>query len=126
VQATASREITKPCMHFHTYVRRHRKKWALSQEDLARFLALTQSSASRIESGESAPDLNQALALQVIFARSPRALFPALYDAVEEAVMAVAAEIDRELEGKTDHVSIRKQELLAAMSLRSKPSPETL
>ncbi len=122
MQATSGREVTKPCMHFHTYVRRNRKHWSLSQDELARLLGISQSATSRIESGDCAPNLNEALRLQVIFSRSPRALFPAMYDRVEESVMAVAAEMDRELEGKTDRVSVRKQQLLTAMSVRSKGS----
>jgi transcriptional regulator with XRE-family HTH domain len=113
-------------MHFHTYVRRNRKQWSLSQEELGRLLGISQSAASRLESGECAPDLNEALGLQVVFSRSPRALFPALYNRVEEAVMATAAEMDRELEGTSDRVSVRKQQLLMAMSVRSKSSPEAL
>ena len=113
-------------MHYHTYVRRNRKHWSLSQDELARLLGVSQSAASRCESGECAPDFNMALGLQVIFSRSPRALFPGLYRQVEEAVMAVAAEMDRELEGKTDRASVRKQQLLAAMSVRTEHSPEGL
>jgi DNA-binding XRE family transcriptional regulator len=82
-------------------------------------LGVTQSAASRCESGEYVPEIEVALGLQVIFSRSPRALFPDLYRKVEEAVMAVAAEMDRELEGKTDPVSVRKQQLLQSMSVRS-------
>jgi len=110
-------------MHFHTYVRRNRKQWSLSQEDLGRLLGITQSAASRLESGECAPILNEALGLQVIFGRSPRALFPARYSKVEETVMAVAAEMDRELEGKTDRDSVRKQQLLNDMNARSNGAP---
>jgi DNA-binding XRE family transcriptional regulator len=113
-------------MPYHTYVRRHRKHWSLSQEDVARLLAVSQSAASRCENGECEPDLNMALSLQVVFGPSPRALFPALYRKVEEAVMAVAAEMDRELEGKTDPISVRKQQLLTAMSVRSGRSPDEL
>ena len=40
--------------------------------------------------------------------------------------MATAAEMDRELEGTSDRVSVRKQQLLMAMSVRSKSSPEAL
>jgi DNA-binding XRE family transcriptional regulator len=106
-------------MHHSNYVRRNRKQWSLTQGELARLLNLSQSAFSRCESGESAPDLYIALALQVIFSRSPRALFPGHYRKIEEAVMAGAAEFDQTLRGKTDNASLRKQQLLAAMILRA-------
>jgi DNA-binding XRE family transcriptional regulator len=113
-------------MAYHTYVRRNRKHWSLSQDELARLLGVTQSAASRCESGEHAPEIEVALGLQVVFSRSPRALFPDLYRKVEEAVMAVAAEMDRELEGKTDRLSVRKQQLLQSMSVRSEDTSQRL
>lgn len=113
-------------MHLHTYVRRNRKQWSLSQDDLAHLLGITQSAASRCENGEHAPDIEVALGLQVIFGRSPRALFPELYRKIEERVMAAAAEMDRELDGKTDRVSARKQQLLQSMSVRSEDCSQQL
>jgi DNA-binding XRE family transcriptional regulator len=106
-------------MNHHTYVRRNRRHWSLTQDELAHLLGLSQSAFSRCESGETAPDLYVALALQVIFSRSPRALFPGLYRQIEDAVMAVAGDFDRELQGKTDGSSLRKQQLLASMVVRS-------
>jgi transcriptional regulator with XRE-family HTH domain len=113
-------------MHPRTYVRRYRKHWSLSQDELARFLGVSQSVASRIENGEGPPDFNVALALQVVFGRPPRALFTHLYRKVEEEVMRVAAEMDRELAGKTDRYSVRRQELLESMSARAGTSTDPL
>ena len=109
-----------------THVRRNRKHWALSQDELAQLLGLTQSQTSRIESGESEPDLNVALGLQVIFGRSPRALFTTLYRRAEETVMRAAADMDLEIAGMTDRHSRRKQQLLKSMSERSGSSTDGL
>ena len=110
-------------MLHNTYVRRNRRQWSLSQEELARLLGISQTRVSRCESSEVAPEIEIALGLQVIFGRSPRALFPGLYGRIEEAVMAMAAEMDRQLEGKKDRISLRKRELLAHMSRRSQGYP---
>jgi transcriptional regulator with XRE-family HTH domain len=108
-------------MHHLNYVRRNRKHWALSQEELGQLLGMSQSAASRLESGETPPDLSIAFALQVIFSRSPRALFKNIYRRVEEDVMAAAAKMDRELRDSTDSASARKQQLLQSMVVRSIP-----
>jgi transcriptional regulator with XRE-family HTH domain len=113
-------------MHHLTYVRRNRKHWALSQDDLAQLLGISQSAASRLESGETAPDLSIAFALQVVFNRSPRALFKGIYLKVEEEVMAAAARMDHELRDRTDSASRRKQQLLESMVVRSTPSDDAI
>lgn len=109
-------------MNHRTTVRGHRRHWALSQEELARLLSISQSAASRLERGEVHPDIAGAIGLQVVFGGAPDALFPDLYRRIEEEVMAVVAAMDRELEGKNDRASIRKQQLIAAMSARSNSS----
>src|SRR2546426_2628445 len=95
----------QPPMSHHTHVRRHRKRWALTQDELAEMIGRTQAQLSRYEAGEVAPDFETALCFQVIFGHSPRALFPGLYGAVEETVMNRAARLDRGLEGKRDRFS---------------------
>ena len=104
-----------------TFVRRNRKRWALSQDDLAMLLDVTQSIVSRCETGAYTPELELALGLQVVFGRAPRALFPALYRTIEERVMREASKMDRSLKGRTDRLSATKRQLLAAMIERSAP-----
>lgn len=106
-------------MPYHTYLKRNRKSWCLSQETLSRLLAIDQSQVSRTESGESEPDMETVIALEVIFGLSGRDLFPGLYASIEEGVMGVAARIDRELDGQSDQASLRKRELLSAMMKRA-------
>ena len=99
----------------------HRKRWALSQGELADLLATSQTHISRIEDGEAVPTakLELALGLQVIFGRAPRTLFNAMYQAVEEAVMTRAAELDVALRDKHDPESTKKKQLLTAMLKRA-------
>lgn len=107
-------------MPHQTYVRRHRKRWALTQEELAELIGRTQAQLSRYESGESTPDFETALSFQVIFGHSPRALFPGLHNAVEEVVMRRAARLDRALVGKRDQASQTKRTLLTGMGHRAR------
>lgn len=106
--------------HGH-YVALHRKRWALKEEELANLLGVSQSHISRIEDGKAAKtaQLEIVLGLQVIFGRAPRTLFAKLYEAVEEAVMTRAAELDLALRDKHDPDSIKKKQLLAKMLKRA-------
>jgi len=102
-------------------VRLNRKRFALSQGELAGLLALTQGEISKLEEDRRSTKLETAFALQVVFGVQPRDMFVRRYDKVEEAVMRRASRLDRTLQGKTDAASIKKQRLLAAMVQRAKP-----
>lgn len=106
-------------MPHHTYVRRNRLRWALSQGELADLVGVSQSIISRCETPDYVPDASVALGLQVVFGQSPRALFPGLYTSIENAVMANAAELDRALGQKRDHASETKRRLLTGMAHRA-------
>ena len=103
-----------------TNVRRTRRRWALSQSELASLMGISQSIVSRLETGESIPDATLALRLQVVFGHSPRALFPGLYGSVEDAVMANAATFDRTLGERQDYATQTKRRLLTALVHRAR------
>jgi transcriptional regulator with XRE-family HTH domain len=106
-------------MTHQTYVRRNRKRWALTQDELAFLVGRTQAQLSRYEAGDGMPDFDAVLSLQVIFGQSPRALFPDLYRAVEERVMRRAAEFDRTLSRRHDRPAQIKRDLLVGMAHRA-------
>jgi transcriptional regulator with XRE-family HTH domain len=95
----------------------------LLQEELADLVSVSQTAISRIERGSSSADLETALGLQVVFGRSPRALFPDLYRKVEEQVMRKATKLDRALARRTDADSGKKRQLLEDMTERAAPRP---
>ena len=99
----------------------HRKRWALSQDELADLLGISQAHVCRIEGSEAAraTKLETVLGLQVIFGRAPRTLFTKLYDAIEEVVMTRAAKLDQSLRDKHDPDSIKKKQLLSQMLKRA-------
>ena len=99
----------------------HRKRWALSQDELATLLATSQANVSRIEEGEADRSirLEVALGLQVVFGRGPRSLFAALFDMIEEEVMTRAADLEVNLRDLHDAESLKKKQLLAQMLKRA-------
>ncbi len=111
-------------MH-HTYVRRNRRRWALSQDELAELLGTSQVRVSRCETGELIPDIETTFGLQVIFGTSPRGMFPSTYRAIEEKVMARAAEFERKLSRRYDSKAKIKRRLLTGMVHRAHGTPQT-
>lgn len=89
------------------YLRSHRKRLALSQEEVAYLLGV-QSGAkvSRYEQFARQPSLETAFAFEVIFQRSASELFGGLYQKVEREVTARA----KVLAERTDH---QKRQILA-------------
>lgn len=106
-------------MSYNTSIHHLRARWCLNQDELADLLGISQARISRYEKNEEIPALATALALQVIFNRSPRAIFLKQYRLIEEAVMTRAAEFERSLEGKKDHRSVQQRRLLDAMMARA-------
>ena len=99
----------------------NRKRAALTQEELAYLLSISQSAISRLEeTGEACKlDLEIVLGLQVVFGLSPRAMFSELYTQVEDAVMTRAATLDLSLRDKVDPDSMKKKQLFSSMVKRA-------
>lgn len=93
-----------------------RKRWAVSQRELAHLVGVKQAAISRYEKGRMTPGVRTMLALEVVFGRCGRHLFPSLHKEVEEDVMRRAAKLDRTLWGKTDPMSERKRQFLERMT----------
>ena len=104
----------------HSYLRTHRRKWALTQEELA-FLLGQKSSAhiSRLEQGKRLPGTDVVLACEVLFGITPRSLFPKLYEDVEKAVLARAATLYKRLDKEMSKAAMRKKEFLSTILHRA-------
>jgi DNA-binding XRE family transcriptional regulator len=73
----------------HNYLRVHRRTWRLTQDELAFLLGyFDQSIIARLERGERAATLAVAHACELIFGVELRELFPALFESVEEGILA--------------------------------------
>ena len=109
------------------YVRLCRRASALTHEELARLIGQRSDSAiSQYESGQRLPTLRAALALEVVFGKSPSFLFPGTYSAIEEEVMLRAAKVERALAEKNDRKSAAKRQHLNDMSKRSRGNADGL
>jgi transcriptional regulator with XRE-family HTH domain len=101
-------------------VRESRLRWGLSTKDLSKLLGRHASTVSRLERRETTPTLRAAFGCEVVFGVPPEAMFPSLYEGVEEVVMARAARLYASLEGRTDRRSVRLKKLLDEMVKRAK------
>ncbi len=98
----------------------HRKRWSLTQDELARLLGVTtQVAISQCELGLRGPSADILIGSEVIFGAPPRELFPAAYGAVEDEVMARAKLFYEYLETRPDLSSAAKLKLLTDMIRRA-------
>ena len=98
-----------------------RKRWAVSQRELAHLVGVGQGIISRYEKGQLTPGARTLMALEIVFGKSGRHLFPSLHQKIEEDVMRRAAALERGLRDRTDPGAVRKQRLLGRMAARLDP-----
>lgn len=104
----------------HGYLRTHRRKWALTQKELAFLLGRKSSTqVSRLEQGKRIPGIDIMLACEVLFGLTPRNTFPKRYTDIEEAVLARAATLYKRLDKETSRDAMRKKEFLSAALKRA-------
>lgn len=104
------------------YLRSHRKRLALSQEDVA-FLLGTQSGAKmcRYERFVREPGLEVALAFAVIFGKPLEEVFAGTYRKIERLIAARAKALGYRLErGKPGQQSKRRRETLLSLASLAK------
>lgn len=104
----------------HGYLRTHRRKWALTQEELAFLLGRKSSTqVSRLEQGKRIPGMDIVLACEVLFGVTPSSFFPKFYADIEEAVLSRAAMLYKRLDKETSRVAMRKKEFLSVALKRA-------
>ena len=111
--------LTMSHMHIPYPLRIHRKRWALSQQELAGLLGLSRTAITRLENESESTRLVTAFGLMVVFGIKTEVMQRKLYTQVEDAVMRNAAALDEKLRGKSDLKSLRKIELLDDMVRRA-------
>ena len=105
---------------YSNYLRAHRKRWKLSEQELAHLLGgVSASMICRLENGSRVPTGKFVLGCEVVFGVPPGRLFSGLYEATQDIVMRRAARLSLALEGRTDRASARKRELLRDMINRA-------
>ncbi len=97
----------------HSYLRTHRRKWALTQKDLAfLFGRKSPTHVSRLEKSKRVPTIDIVLACEILFGVKSHLIFPKLYEEIEDNVLARAAKLYEELEHKTSRTALKKKEFL--------------
>jgi transcriptional regulator with XRE-family HTH domain len=109
------------------YLRTHRRVWGLTQREMATLTGFKSTThVSRIENGKRAPTVEVALACQVIFGMPPSAMFPHVYNLVEEKVMRNIYRLHLALKNTTNLTELRKRELFSLALKRAVDKPNTL
>ena len=94
-------------------------QWGLTQPELASLLGVSESALSKFETQALAPTKNLILGVEVIFGKSARDAFPALYAQTERNVMRRAAVFSERLENDHGDTADKKRKLLAEMIERT-------
>ncbi|KYK46060.1 hypothetical protein A1D31_33725 [Bradyrhizobium liaoningense] len=106
-----------------TYLRTFRRRWGLTQTELAFLIGIKSSTlVSRFEELKRTPNLSAAFACKIIFDATLAELFPGLFDDVQEAVYLRATELYEELQGSTSKATRAKLDFLEAVLSRSERS----
>ena len=83
---------------FSIYLRTYRKKFGLTQREAADLVGMESGQiVSRHESKERVPNLMTAIAYQIVFDVPLRAMFPELYQKIEQGVLQRACALRDEL-----------------------------
>jgi transcriptional regulator with XRE-family HTH domain len=97
----------------YSFVRAHRRRWGLSQNELAVLLGIASSTTvSRIERSVRRPTTTVLVACCILFGLPAPELFSSLHDEIEEVIGTAAKNLYDALEGKTDTQSVRKRRFL--------------
>lgn len=84
------------------YLRFYRRRWHLTQEELAFLLGYEeQSFIARLEQQEREATLTVVYACELIFGVKPTEVFPALFESIEERLLARIYELQERLIGST-------------------------
>lgn len=103
-----------------TYLRRERRKWGLTQRELAVLIGLkSRTQISRLEHGLCPPTARELLAFQLLFGMTAHQLFPRLAQAVEEELLRIAATLEKRLKADSTLRASRKRTLLRQIHHRA-------
>lgn len=109
-----------------SYVRTHRRRWALTQDELAGLLGYeTSAIISALERNVREPSLRAAHSLSLIFDVSPAELFPHLHLTTENEVLQRARDLYDRLQGNTSRAVKLKLDFLEDVFARADARPES-
>jgi transcriptional regulator with XRE-family HTH domain len=101
------------------YVRPLRRRWRITQRELAFLIGLQSGGViSRIEGEKRSPSLAGLLACEILFGASPRELFPGLFNELEDTVLRRATDLFEELQGNPSKETRAKLDFLESVLAR--------
>lgn len=101
-------------------LRTHRKRWKLSQKELAALVPKTgENRVSYVERKLRPPNAREILAYRLIFDVLPEELFPRVVSDVEEAVVRKAYSLHRKLKKEKSEEAKRRRAFLEAILVRA-------
>jgi transcriptional regulator with XRE-family HTH domain len=111
--------------HLPNYLRAHRKRLGLSQDEIAYLLgAASGAKVSRYERFVRGASFETALACEAVFKRPASELFAGLYKKIEREVAARAAALAQRIdERRPNRRTARKRQTLAAMAILQTKKP---
>ena len=107
-----------PSQRLSNHLRKYRKRFALSQRDVAYLLGVNSSSkVCRYERFTREPGLYTSLAYEAIFRRPTSELFPGIFERIETAVKARAKRLlNKNNKKHLSQLSMRKCQTLEAIA----------
>jgi transcriptional regulator with XRE-family HTH domain len=105
--------------HLKVYVRPLRRRWRITQRELAFLIGLESGGViSRIEGEKRSPSLSGLLIYEILFGVPPRELFPGLFTELEDEVLRRATDLYEQLQGNTSKVTRAKLDFLESVLAR--------
>lgn len=106
-------------MKVHCYLRTLRRRWGLTQDEVAALLRNGgRNRVSRVERGLIPPNAEEILAYRLIFGVSAKNLFPAFHVDVEDRLMRAAYQLNRGVQDASSPKERRKRVLTEQMLAR--------
>lgn len=99
---------------FDCRLRHVRRKWGLSQRELAELLELSRQYVSAIERSERSPSREVVIACQVVFDEHLKDLFPRLWDEAEDGAVRGLYVLRQKLAADRSGTANRKLQLVNA------------
>jgi transcriptional regulator with XRE-family HTH domain len=108
----------------HCYLRTLRRRWNLTQEEVAALLRkCDRNRVSDVERGLIPPNAEEILAYRMIFGASAKAMFPRFHAQVEDRLMRAAYRLHKRVQGAKSPKKRRKRELTEQMLARATRKP---
>lgn len=105
------------------YLRTLRRRWGLTQPELAQLLGIQRSHISRLESGKRTPAFESLIAILLVFETKASDVFPKMTKEIWEDVGRRAYELHSEVQGNSSRGTKMKLDFLERVIKRAKDQP---